>query len=917
MSSFDDWAMLRFFASILIFGIKYVIEIDRRHVAIENPSGRTVDSKDIAKFLWRKPLTNQQLYPDHTFPRERVFEEDELAYAMRDVWNAMYYCGRAVLIDPLSDTVAGKLLQAQIAERYFSVPDWAVVSGASVRSEARPQQVAKSLTSRRTGDRSVLYTTPIDAEQLSPASPWFLQSFVSAEYDVTVVVIRDAVFAFALGRAEFPAGVVDWRRARNLTSTQNWVPHALPPDFAAAIRQFMGDMSLHYGRIDFLLAGDTYYFLEVNPNGEWGWLDELGDAGIVQRAGERVVAGDGVPRLAEPAHHSRRASPDVVTWFTGTSGQRPWPDLTPGLHPLAFLFGALRGRMIPASVLLCVLALGAQSLETLTTVALRHLVNSITAYVPSSAATPSLLVDAAVSFIAFAAGAAGLSAIFLRVDIGIRKRLLSNIEHSLFAYTLWHASQYFEHRLPGEIAQQIRNAGQGAAGLFNTFTYYGMRFLAMVVSAGLVFSASIPVLNLFTLIWTIVFLWGSYRITKTCADLSKEVAVKSGHVVGRMVDSLRNVTIVRSFGRQAFEHSYVGRYIDEEKETHAALRTQFYRLFVFQLTCKAVLNVLVVGSSLYALLEGRTDVGSVVMLITLAGLISSLVEEISSRMYEVFNNLGTVSHALSYLTLAHAIRDLPQAGPLSPTDTSIGFEHVSFRYPSGGFAIENLSLCIRPREKVGIVGASGSGKLTLLRLLKREYEPDAGRVVIGDSDTARCTLLSLAEAIAEVPQQVRLFNRSIRENIAYARLDASDRDIWRAAEAANCLDFIGQRRDGINADVGEDGIRLSGGERQRISIARAILKNAPILLLDEATSGLDPTSKSYVQQSLARLMEGKTVIAVAHRLSTLQQMDRIIVIDEGRLVEEGSHAELLSSGDHYRRLWEDQTAARAAAAFCS
>jgi len=430
----------------------------------------------------------------------------------------------------------------------------------------------------------------------------------------------------------------------------------------------------------------------------------------------------------------------------------------------------------------------------------------------------------------------------------------------------------------------------------------------MVVSAALVFSGSIPALNVITLIWTIVFLVGSYYITKTCADLSKEFAAKSGHVIGRMVDSFRNIAIVRSFGGQAFEESYVDRYIEEERETQAVLRTQFYRLFVFQLACKTVLNALVIGWSLYDLLKGRTDVGSVVMLITLAGLISSLVQAISDRMYDVFDNFGMLSNALSYLTIPHAIRDAPQAGPLSPTDSSIRFEHVTFRYPTGRFVIEDLNLYIRPRAKVGIVGASGSGKSTILRLLKRESEPEAGRVLIGDADISQCTLLSLAQAIGEAPQQVRLFNRSIRENVAYAKPDASDADIWRALKAADCLHFISQRHYGIDAEVGEDGIELSGGERQRVSIARAILKNAPILLLDEATSALDAVSESQVQQSLARLMEGKTVIAIAHRLSTLQQMDRIVVIADGIIVEEGSHAELLTSGHHYRRLWEDRSA---------
>jgi len=259
----------------------YLIEINRHRVAITNPTGRVVELRDIAKFLWRKPLTNQQLYPDRTFPQERIFEENELAYSMREVWNAMYLSGRAVLIDPLSDTIAGKLVQAQIASRYFPVPDWSVLSGKVARCETGLQQVAKSLTSHRTGDCSVLFTTRVVPEQLSPRSPWFLQSYVLAEHDITIVFVRDALFAFALARVDFPSDIVDWRRARILAPAQHWVSHELPQDVAAAVRRFMGDMSLHYGRLDFLLADGTYYFLEVNPNGEWGWLDPSGTAGIV------------------------------------------------------------------------------------------------------------------------------------------------------------------------------------------------------------------------------------------------------------------------------------------------------------------------------------------------------------------------------------------------------------------------------------------------------------------------------------------------------------------------------------------------------------------------------------------------------------------------------------------------------------
>lgn len=259
----------------------YQIEINGQRVTIANPSGRMVDSRDIVKFLWRKPLTNHELYPDQSFSRERVFEEDELAYAMREVWNAMYYSGRAVLIDPLSDILTGKLLQAQIAEQYFPVPQWAVVSGKAQQRDAELGRVAKSLTSRRIADRSVLFTRRVNVGELSPTSPWFVQSYVRAQHDVTVVFVRGALFAFALDRTQLPTGVVDWRRARVLAPEQNWVPHTLPGEISEAIQRFMTDMSLHYGRLDFLLSDRRYYFLEVNPNGEWGWLDPDGKTGIV------------------------------------------------------------------------------------------------------------------------------------------------------------------------------------------------------------------------------------------------------------------------------------------------------------------------------------------------------------------------------------------------------------------------------------------------------------------------------------------------------------------------------------------------------------------------------------------------------------------------------------------------------------
>lgn len=267
---------------------EYVIRIYPRKFEISNPSGRSVSCSQVAKFLWRKPLTNQQLFPDRIFPKETNYEEEELAYAMQEVWNRFYLSGRAVLIDPVSDVISGKLTQARIAAKYFHVPDWVFVSGGLLEDDSERVRVVKSLTSLRTDDRSVLFTKNVAISQLAPTSPWLIQDLVVADFDVTVVVVRDSLFAFELSRAEFPKGVVDWRHARKLSPSQAWRPHHLPTDVANSIMQLMEELSLHYGRLDFLLSNKTYSFLEVNPNGEWGWLDHDGTAGILDKLSKEL-----------------------------------------------------------------------------------------------------------------------------------------------------------------------------------------------------------------------------------------------------------------------------------------------------------------------------------------------------------------------------------------------------------------------------------------------------------------------------------------------------------------------------------------------------------------------------------------------------------------------------------------------------
>lgn len=264
----------------------YAVRIDPDGFTMTSPAGMTVESSQIVKFLWRKPRTSRQLFPNRAISREQQYEDEEMAYALHEVWNRLYYDGRAVLIDPTAHLLAGKHLQAGAARAYFHVPEWKFVSGLSGQSLRNRQAVVKSLSGQPVEEQAVLYARRIAEDRLSPGTPWMIQDYVEAERDVTVVAVRDRLFAFESDRTGFPPDVIDWRRADLLAPTR-WTPHTLPAPIAAGIAGLMRDLSLHYGRVDFLLAGLTYWFLEINANGEWNWLDPRGDAGILDAlAGE-------------------------------------------------------------------------------------------------------------------------------------------------------------------------------------------------------------------------------------------------------------------------------------------------------------------------------------------------------------------------------------------------------------------------------------------------------------------------------------------------------------------------------------------------------------------------------------------------------------------------------------------------------
>ena len=387
-------------------------------------------------------------------------------------------------------------------------------------------------------------------------------------------------------------------------------------------------------------------------------------------------------------------------------------------------------------------------------------------------------------------------------------------------------------------------------------------------------------------------------------------------MTGRITDAYTNITTVKLFSHTQREASYVRSAMAEFLQT---VYRQMRMVTGFEIVNHALSMGLIVstaGATLWLWTEGRVGVGAVAAATAMALRLNGISHWVMWEMASLFEQIGTVQDGINTLARSPTVVDRPDARPLKVLRGDIRFEQVSFAYdadPSSSRAvIEDLNLHIRPGEKIGLVGRSGAGKSTIVNLLLRFYDIPQGRVLIDGQDIALATQDSLRAQIGMVTQDTSLLHRSVSDNIRYGRPDASAADMVAAAKRAEAHDFIlrlgdAGGRTGYEAHVGERGVKLSGGQRQRIAIARVMLKDAPILLLDEATSALDSEVEAAIQQSLNRLMEGKTVVAIAHRLSTIAAMDRLVVLDQGRIVEEGNHYSLLAQGGLYARLWAHQS----------
>ena len=394
--------------------------------------------------------------------------------------------------------------------------------------------------------------------------------------------------------------------------------------------------------------------------------------------------------------------------------------------------------------------------------------------------------------------------------------------------------------------------------------------------------------------------------------VGKEQADKRSLMTGRITDAYTNISTVKLFSHADREAQYARSAMQEFMETAYA---QMRLASGFEIANHVLGMVLVVSTSglvLWLWTQGSVGVGSVAAATAMSLRLNGISHWVMWELASLFENIGTVRDGINMLSKRQAVVDREQAPELKVREGQIRFESVRFTYDDNRNVIHDLDLLIRPGEKVGLVGPSGAGKSTVTNLLLRLYDLRSGRILIDGQDIAQVSQTSLRANIGMVTQDTSLLHRSVRDNLLYGQPSASEAEIRQALQSAEAESFIELLRDpsgrkGLDAHVGERGVKLSGGQRQRVAIARVMLKNAPILILDEATSALDSEIEAAIQQSLYRLMEGKTVLAIAHRLSTIAAMDRLIVMDEGRIVEEGTHQELLERGGLYSRLWAHQS----------
>ena len=481
-----------------------------------------------------------------------------------------------------------------------------------------------------------------------------------------------------------------------------------------------------------------------------------------------------------------------------------------------------------------------------------------------------------------------------------------DIRRDLFAWLSGHAPGFFSSRLPGGLASRVSSSANNAFIVLNTTVWSVIPpVVGVLLSIALIGSVNLKLaaglLALSSLLGMLIFM-----LARRGTPLHRVYAEQAAGVDGELVDVISNFSVMRAFGATRREQARLERTMGVEMASRRRSLYYMENLRLIHAVLTALLTAGVVGVGIELWLAGQATVGDIVLLTSLAFTILHGTRDLAVSLVDLTQYIVRLEEATGALLLPHELPDLADADPLPAGPREVTFEDVTFAYPGRAPVLQHFNLTIQPGQRVGLVGFSGAGKSTVLSLLQRFHDVSDGRILVDGYDIRDRTKESLRDALALVPQDISLFHRTVRENLCYGRPEATEAQMRAAAQTARCLDFIEALPQGFDTLVGDRGVMLSGGQRQRLAIARALLKDAPVLLLDEATSALDTELEQLIQAALDDLMKGRTVVAIAHRLSTLRRFDRIIVMDHGRIVDDGSPTELSRRPGPYRDLLDRQ-----------